>query len=166
VAAGCAFLLVGASIPLSEVVFPKRYPPTTQQALIEQVVASPALKEAKLDAACVQAAIRDNGLAASNGMALSPRWYDVGEGEATAKLGFAESDEARLVFLITGNRYGLVLVHLDEAPDFFPHAADVVAFTDPETSHKAWFVMVNKDGTERMYVSDEIPSADRCRGSP
>jgi hypothetical protein len=161
-AAGLVFLLVGASIPLSEMVFPKRYPPVGQQALIDQLVASPALQQSQLDAACLEAVIRDNGLAASNGMALSPRYYDVGEGEATAKLGFAESDEARLVFLITGNRYGLILIHLDEAPAFFPHAADVVAFTDPEASHKAWFVLVRKDDTERIYVSDQIRAVDRC----
>lgn len=100
-----AVLLIGASLPLSEVIFPKAY----------------------------AAQINPGGQFAPQtgevfvyGRAIYPRFYEAGEGEpGSAKLGYGASAEARLVFWLAGPQAGLVIVPLESAPGFFPHAADV-----------------------------------------
>ncbi len=96
-------LLVGASIPLTEVVFPQKYSDTA--------VCPFALQE---NETCVP------------GRAIYPRYYPSGDGEpGTAKLGYEISPEARLVFWLAGPQPGLVILPLETAPSSFPHAADV-----------------------------------------
>jgi len=168
-AAGLAFLLVGASIPLSEMVLPKRYPVLTQQQVLERLFSSEGFRASGLDRACVAQAVEENGLIGSTGRALSPRYYGAGEGEPTAKLGYAESDEGRLLFLTTGNRYGLAILEMPEEPEFFPHAADVLLYADPENSHVAWLALVGDSVTaeggknrQALYVSDTAKQRNPC----
>ncbi len=98
-----SILLVGASIPLTEVVFPKKYSDNASCPF------TPPANEI-----CVQ------------GRAIYPRYYKSGDGEpGTAKLGYEVGDEARLVFWLAGPQPGLVIFPLETDPAFFPHAADV-----------------------------------------
>jgi hypothetical protein len=162
VTAGLIFLLIGASIPISEKIFPKRYPAMTQEQLFSEFVSSPAFERTGLEAACLQKIITENNLIASSGRALSPRFYEAGKGEATAKLGYEVSDYSRLVFLVVGNRYGLLILNLAKAPDFFPHASDVVLFTDRETTYKAWFVLVKDGSRQEIYISEDLQAGKQC----
>jgi len=60
------------------------------------------------------------------GRAIYPRYYEAGDGEpGTAKLGYGTAEEARLVFFLVGPKNGLVIFELQDAPQFFPHTADV-----------------------------------------
>lgn len=94
-------LLAGASLPLTELVFPRLYPPSN--------------------------APQTPGMEVTlHGRAIYPRWYDAGEGEpGTAKMGYGESDEARLVFFMVGEANTLVIYPLETAPKSFPNASDV-----------------------------------------
>ena len=100
-------LFLGSSIPITELVFPKKYaaPPataTTQPAGDTQSI---------------------NLL----GRAIYPRWYAAGEGEpGSAKLGYGKTDQDRLVFFLVGERNLLVILPISAAPKFFPNTADVV----------------------------------------
>ncbi len=126
-----AILFVGASIPLSEVVFPQKYTG---------------------NANCPFAS-RENNEICLQGRAIYPRYYESGDGEpGTAKLGYEVSDEARLVFWLAGPQPGLVILPLDSAPSFFPHAADVtiIGALDGE-SLRARVVQVEKDGQVVIY---------------
>lgn len=126
-----AILFIGASIPLSEVVFPQKYAG---------------------DANCPFAS-RENGEICIQGRALYPRYYEPGDGEpGTAKLGYEIGDEARLVFWLAGPQPGLVIFPLESAPAFFPHAADVtiVGARDGE-SLRARVVQVEKEGQVIIY---------------
>jgi hypothetical protein len=126
-----AILFVGASIPLSEVVFPQKYTG---------------------DANCLFASRQNNEICVQ-GRAIYPRYYESGDGEpGTAKLGYEVSDEARLVFWLAGPQPGLVIFPLDSAPSFFPHAADVtiIGALDGETL-RARVVQVEKDGQVVIY---------------
>lgn len=123
-------LLIGFSIPLSEVVFPARYTG---------------------DANCPFALL--NGEICLQGRAIYPRYYQPEDGEpGTAKRGYAISAEARLVFWLVGPQPGLVILPLETAPAFFPHAADVIIIgaMDGE-SLRARVVQVEKDGIVVAY---------------
>jgi len=159
---GLFFLLVGASIPLSERIFPKRYPPMDQARIFSQLSSSAAFNNAHLDAACLQDVIDQNHLTGYTGRALSPRFYDTGEGENTAKQGYAPSDQSRLVFQGSGNRYGVVILNLPEAPDFFPHAADVLFYLEPVQPNNAWVILVTAEDRQELYLSKDVSSKSLC----
>jgi hypothetical protein len=128
-----AILFIGASIPLSEVVFPLKY---------------------TSNANC-QFALQSNEICLQ-GRAIYPRYYESGDGEpGTAKLGYAVSEQARLVFWLAGPQPGLVILPLESAPAFFPHAADVwiVGTKDGETM-RARIVRVEMNGKTVIYTQD------------
>lgn len=75
-------LFAGALLPLTELVFPQKYPPRTQEQL-SMAFEAPS----------------HNSEVIVYGRAIYPRYYESGEGEPeTAKIGYGPSDEARLVF--------------------------------------------------------------------
>lgn len=118
-------LLVGASIPLTEVVFPQKYS----------------------DNASCPFAPQANEICAQ-GRAIYPRYYESGDGEpGTAKLGYEIGDEARLVFWLAGPQPGLVIFPLQTAPSFFPHAANVWIIGQKNGElFRARMAQVEKDG--------------------
>ncbi len=123
-------LFVGSSIPLSEVVFPAKYTSNENCPFV----------------------LRGNEICLQ-GRAIYPRYYESGEGEpGTAKLGYEVSAEARLIFWLAGPQPGLVILPLESAPAFFPHAADVmvVGAKDGEAI-RARVVQVEKDGKAATY---------------
>ncbi len=160
--AGVAFFLIGSSIPLSERIFPRRYPALHQAQIFQQLSSSRTFSKSHLDAACVQQVITDNQLTGYTGRALSPRFYGAGEGESTAKQGYAPSDQSRLVFQSIGNRYSVVILDLAEAPEFFPHAADVLFYMDPQQTNHAGIVLVALQNKEGLYLSDDLLSTNLC----
>ena len=46
--AGVLFLGIGVSLPLSEMVFPEKYPPVTQDEVLNKLISSSALKQANI----------------------------------------------------------------------------------------------------------------------
>jgi len=164
--AGLFFFLIGISVPLSEKVFPKRYPPATQNQLFSEFVSSKAFEQSSLDPACLKQAIADNHLTASSGRGLSPRFYGTGEGEFTDKLGYRPSNQPRLLFYMTGNYYGLIILELTEPPDFFPNTSDVIVYHDGDDEHKAWFVLVSNEGREEIYFSGTVKLDISCYENP
>jgi len=126
-----AILLIGASIPLSESVFPKKYPGNASCPI--------ALQTAEICA---------------YGRAIYPRYYAAGEGEpGTAKQGYGASAEARLVFFLVGPRPGLVIVPLEDAPGFFPHTAEVwIAGANEGDVLRARSVIIELNGKSATYT--------------
>ena len=146
----------GASIPLSEKAFPKKYPPLTQEQLFAEFTSSTAFKESGIDAACIEQTISENKLTASRGRALSPRYYESGEGEFTDKFGYKPNKQPRLLFYMTGDYYGVILLERNQLTDFIPHTSDVIVYRDKDIPQKVWFLLVQKDGQERLYFSDTV----------
>jgi hypothetical protein len=102
-------LFVGLSLPLTEQVFPEKYPSSTQEQLSTSIGIVPR-----------------EGETIVYGRAIYPRYYAAGDGEpGTAKMGYGESEKARLVFWLVGSKAGLVIFPLASVPEFFPHASDV-----------------------------------------
>ena len=159
---GTLFLVVGASVPLSEAVFPKRYPPIAQSQIIQEFISSNSYKGLGFDSACIQETISSKNLVASRGRALSPRYYENGEGELTDKLGYRPNEQPRLLFYLSGDYYGLIILNLNQTPDFFPHASDVIVFRDGTNEHDAWFVLIKNNGREELYFSDTYKTSIPC----
>jgi hypothetical protein len=122
-------LLVGTSLPLTEFAFPKAEPLNAPD-LAPQA-----------------------GEVIRSGRAIYPRYYAAGEGEpGTAKAGYEISEEARLVFFLVGEEPGLVILPLAEAPEIFPHTADVVVVgTMRENNLHARVIRLKKDDQTAQY---------------
>jgi hypothetical protein len=154
--AGAFFFFIGVSVPMSEKVFPKKYPQLTQAQLFDEFISSKAFERSGVDPACLAKIISDNDLTASRGRALSPRYYESGEGEYTDKFGYKPSKQPRLLFYMTGDYYGVILLEHNKLTDFFPHTSDVIAYRDKDTQQKAWFILVENNGREEIYFSDTV----------
>lgn len=114
-------VLLAIFTPLTEFIFPVRYTPAFMAELEKQAGILPREGESVII-----------------GRANYPRYYFSGEGEPdTAKLGYAESEEPRLIFFVAGSSNDLVIFSLDDAPAFFPHASDV--YLVGEWSEKGYF---------------------------
>jgi len=153
--AGVLFLGIGASLPFSETVFPKKYPPVEQDVMLNNLVSSPALKQANIDAACFQKVIDDNQLRIFQGRAVYPRYYKMGEGETfTDSFGYKTVDEGRLVFQMIGQANQRFVFPMSEPPDFFPNGSDVALVLDQ--SREPRFVYVKQGENERLYISESF----------
>jgi hypothetical protein len=129
-------LVVGSSLPLTELIFPQRYPVLTQEQLTRSF----------------QVPRQENEIIVY-GRAIYPRYYAAGDGEpGTAKPGYAPTDEARLVFWLVGPKAGLVIFRFESAPEFFPEASDVwiIGRWDGEVLF-ARIVKVEADGKSIIY---------------
>jgi len=128
--AAVVITLLGASIALTEVVFPQKYQSSATITTLsdQQVIIL--------------------------GRAIYPRWYDIDEGEpGSAKLGYGKMDEARLVFFLTGEQNTLVIFPINPAPKFFPNSSDVtVTGTQEDGFLLAQKITVRKDGKTIDYM--------------
>ena len=150
--AGLMFFGVGASLPLSEMAFPKRYP-TVQDGAPNNLTLLPILGQADLEPACFQKLVDSNGLEVVQGRAIYPRYYEAGDGEIfTDAAGYKIVDEGRLVFEMVGQRNNRVIFPMAQVPDFFPNASDITLWFDENDS--LWFVLVEQGNVHRFYVSE------------
>ncbi|MGZ9222923.1 MAG: hypothetical protein ACXW4Q_12515, partial [Anaerolineales bacterium] len=131
-------LILGAFLPVTESIFPQKYPSKSQTAIAQHV------------------GMRvENGEVALYGRAIYPRYYDAGEGEpGTAKLGYEPDEKARLVFFLVGPQNGLVIFELKNTPSFFPHASDVYMIgTQTENYYSPRVIKVEKDAQTELYIN-------------
>jgi hypothetical protein len=131
-----AVLLLSAFLPLTEFVFPNRYPPLSQDAIVQRMGVQ-----------------LESGEIALYGRAIYPRYYKSGDGEpGTAKLGYEPSKQARLVFFLVGPTDQLIIFDLQKTPGFFPNASDVyMVGTQMDRYFSPRIVMVTKDGHTEQY---------------
>jgi hypothetical protein len=156
--ASILFLGVGASLPFSEMIFPREYPQLPRAAVLNKPGFSSALEQAKLDARCVRNILDTNNLKIVQGRAVYPRFYDAGAGEKfTDAAGYKKTNEGRLVFQMVGQINQRVVFPMSVPPDFFPNAADVTLFMD--TSGIIWFVLVEQGNVQRIYASEALVSS-------
>ena len=154
--AGSLFLIVGALPPLMEKVFPERYPHLSNAEILSELLTSPALIESTVDAACLQELDEKGLLSYLQGRSLYPRYYMPGDGERfTDAIGYKVVDEGRLVFEFVGQKNDRIILPLETAPDFFPHAADVTLIYGYNTD--LWFVYVEQAEEEQFYLSKYFP---------
>lgn len=151
--AGLLFFLTGSSLPLSEMVFPERYPLVSQDGILNHIKSSSSLERSGLDRACFQQVVAEDRLRVVQGRALYPRYYEAGDGENfTAAAGYAIIDEGRLVFELVGQAEYRVVFPMSQVPDSFPNASDVsVIYGD---NGDIWLILLKHEDEERIYISD------------
>jgi hypothetical protein len=152
--AGLLFLAIGTSVPLSEKLFPERYPPLARAVLVDRLMASAA---AQPDQACLQHVLADTGTSIIQGRALYPRYYPAGEGEPfTDAAGYKIVEQNRLVFELVGQQDGRMIIPLAHEPAYFPHAADVTLVMDAQNN--VLFMLVEKSGVSSLYLTSNAAS--------
>lgn len=150
--AGLIFFGVGASLPLSEMSFPQRYP-AVQNTAPNNLTLPPVTAQADLESGCFQKLVDSTGLEIVRGRALYPRYYAAGDGEIfTDAAGYKIVDEGRLVFEMVGQRSDRVVFPMSQVPDFFPNASDVTLWFDKNNS--PWFILVEQGESQRFYISN------------
>jgi hypothetical protein len=156
--AACAFLLLGASPPIMESLFPQRYTYLPHEEIIHGIVNSPALALKNVDSSCVQKLADDSLLNYTQGRALYPRYYLANEGERiTDAIGYKVVNEGRLVFEFIGQENYRVVFPLSETPEYFPHTSDVTLIYGQDDT--LWFLFVEQDSRTAFYVSDYFDHA-------
>ena len=159
--AGALFFGTGISLPLSEVVFPERYPALSRNGIMDRLSDSHAFRQLKLPPTCLQEVASAHQLTVVQGRALYPRYYASGDGEAfTDAAGYKIADEGRLVFEMVGQIKSRIIFPMSHSPDFFPNAADATLFL--EASGQPWFVFVQQGGLAEFYVSDVLDDPTLC----
>lgn len=149
--AGLMFFAVGASLPVSEMSFPQKYPTLGQNQPADPTLLS-SLAQANLEPAC-QKLTESSGLEIIRGRALYPRFYAAGDGETfTDSAGYKKVDEGRLVFDLLGQRNHRVIFPMSQSPEFFPSASDVTIWFDKNES--PWFILVEQGDSQKFYISD------------
>ncbi len=156
---GILFFGLGSTLPLSERIFPDKYPPLSNVELIRQLTESSALNQADVTPACLQNLASSDVLGFSHGMAVYPRYYGAGEGEKiTDKIGYKAVDEGRLVFdIISTGTARRIIFPMAQSPGFFPHASDVILVNGP--NGELWFVYVKQGDMEKFYSSESFDPA-------
>ncbi len=122
-------LLANASLYLVRAAIPPRYPPPDQTALLEEYRAMqnlpganelPGLSE-------LQRFLLQNNARILVGRALYPRYFDADDGfSRNGIISFRPYEFARLGFYLTGPQTDNIIMPLNQAPDHFPHATDVL----------------------------------------
>lgn len=129
-------LFLAAFLPVTEFVFPQKYPPKSQSEIARQ-----------------SGMTIEKGETALYGRAVYPRYYDANDGEPeTAKLGYGPEENARLVFFLIGPKSELVIFELDNVPEFFPNTSDVYMIgTQKDGYFSPRVVKVIKDSRTELY---------------
>jgi len=153
---GLLFFGIGLSLPLSEKVFPAKYPPHLQQSeLVAELQESNLLNQSGLNSSCLQMTLETNALSFLQGMGVYPRYYAAGDGEYfTDSVGYKVMDEGRLVFDLVGQGGGRYIFKTAHQPEFFPNASDLTLIFSGD--RELWFIYVKADDIKRFYISDSF----------
>ncbi len=153
--AGLLFVGIGGLLPLAERL-PQRYPALDRAALAGRLLASPAFQAGGLDAAALRRFALDENSYLAYGTTLYPRYYAAGDGEPmTAKVGYAPVDRARLVFLLVGDGYPLVILYPDQPPAYFPNAGEVLVLGCDRGQYIQGIVTLVSGADEALYVDPD-----------
>lgn len=120
------FLFIGALLPLSETLFPKRYPVQTQAELLTMLDEKGYLQEMGFDKATLQA-VSDQwpSFRIIDGRAMYPRYFVENKGEAKKQYPYLTLGYPRLAFTVIGSQgTSFVILPEDDVP-YFPNASDV-----------------------------------------
>jgi hypothetical protein len=143
------FLLLGASIPLSEQFFPRRYTPQTSNQLIEAMEQKGYLQKIGLGKSSLSSfSSQTPGFRIVNGRALNPRSFWINEGIPKNSYPYMVMDFPRTAFTVIGSSgASFVILPRGEVP-YFPDASDVIVLGCQTDSYiDAMAVVVISDET-------------------
>lgn len=155
--------LAGGTFPLVEALVPRRFTPQYEQSLdlaaqaqqgkLTETLEIDALDDARLEQA---------GLLRISGRALYPRFYRRGEGEmSTGSAAYFPRPFDRLAFILINDQIVQAVLPAEDAPDVFPHAADVqVIGCMRERYFEAWAVIL--PGAAPQVIRRSPGDAEAC----
>ena len=164
-AAAAGFFLIGCTIPLVEVSFPKRYTQTRQEKMLNEIYGAPELPaNVSPD---LQAFIANGGVAIA-GRALYPQFFPAGYG--TQDIDYeplAPKPYPRMVFDLTGATSRDLALPFDKRTFLFPNASDVLVFlcTSGATNSDdplAVAVFDANDHLTNVYLRTPYPTHPAC----
>ena len=124
---GAVFFMLTATIPLAERSVPDRFEGMSVSDALATLDAQGVLKQAGVDLEDVEALIQADGAGAMIGRAMYPRYYEAGEGLPHGGWpSYEPRDYPRLGFYMIGRESMPVILPVDQSPDYFPNAADVL----------------------------------------
>jgi hypothetical protein len=148
-------LVIGFFIPVAEHVFPQRYEHLSKN------VAVSLLEDAltQIDGANTidpSELISDQNIEAYLGRGLYPRFYKAGKGEPGTSYRWpahTTRDYDRLGFYLVGPDNWSVVLPLNETPQFFPNAQDVLVFGCQVENYLIAQVVLLLDSSKAIYTS-------------
>lgn len=123
--AGILVLLVGLALPVSERLFPVRYPVLTDEEILAKFEAAGGIEQMGYSHADLERFLENDQAAFLYGKALYPRFYAMDQGEPDPWSFQRSMEFPRLTFTVIGPRGGGALLPLPTSPVFFPHGTDV-----------------------------------------
>jgi hypothetical protein len=161
VAWGAFFVFAGALLPLSEVIFPKKYPEMSKDQVLSLTVETGSLSEDQKEISSLKNLLKDERSIALVGEAFYPRFYYSGQGQpASYSSAYGYRQYNRLGFVHVGWRYSEVLLPLAEPPAYFPDANEVIVIGCREKDYISAYLVIVKGKKEVVYRrSPAIPAA-------
>jgi hypothetical protein len=155
-----AILFIGATLPISEMAFPQRYPSLSREELFEYALGS-AAAEAQVSPDRIEEIAAIEGMQIARGRALYPRFYYPRQGEpGTGWAIYKEREGRRLSFKLIGQDDLGVILYIEDILQHFPNASDVVVFGCPaEDYFDAALVIVEGDPGAAYFSSKKIPES-------
>ncbi|MBK9211100.1 MAG: hypothetical protein IPL71_23585 [Anaerolineales bacterium] len=147
------FLMIGASMPLSEKLFPKQYPVRSQAELFTLMEQEGYLQQAGFDRATVDAlSAQWPAFRITAGRALYPRYYAEGKGEPKDRYPYGVLEFPRIAFTMIGpDGLNFVLLPKDEV-SYFPNASDVIVIGCQENIYMDALVVVVIEEDQVVYI--------------
>jgi len=147
------FVLIGSLLPLSETLFPRRYPLQTQAELYTVLDEQGLLREIGLDKAALQTASQQwPSLQVINGRALYPRFYQENKGESKRQYPFLRLPYPRMAFIVIGPQGMNQVILPKEEASYFPNASDVFVLGCQQGTDIDALAVIVVQGDNVVYV--------------
>jgi len=160
VAWGAFFAFAGALLPLSEVVFPKKFPEMSKDQVLSLAAETESLNEDQKEISALKNLLKDERSIALVGEAFYPRFYYSGQGQpASYSSAYGYRQYNRLGFVHVGWRYSEVLLPLAEPPAYLPDASEMIVIGCREKDYISAYLVIVKGKREAVYRrSPAIPA--------
>lgn len=120
-------LLLVTSIPILELVVKDRYAGESVKSVLYKLDQEGSLSLVGLQMSTIEEFLQLEGSVSGIGRALYPRHFQAGEGlPGSGWDGLSPMDTSRMTFVFTGTSPNQVILPLDEPPEYFPNASDVL----------------------------------------
>ena len=151
------FLFIGATLPVSEMIFPLRYPPRSQAELLTDLENDGHLYEMGLTQVLLKEFSRQSpAFRVVDGRALYPRFYLENKGENKRRYPYQILAYPRIGFVVIGsNGINNVILPQDEVP-YFPNASDVIVLGCQNGENMDALAVVVIAAQTKVYVREPV----------
>jgi len=151
--AGAGLLLLGALMPVAELLIPPRYEESNLPSLIYNLQQEGKLSDSKVDVQALNSFLQKEGATAMVGRALYPRFYPAGEGEpGHGWASFTPKDFNRFSFYLIGPNPQAVILPANSSPAKFQHAEDVLVIGCKKEDYLEAYYVITLNEPDQMIL--------------